>query len=342
MPDSAIPAMQRAGPIAGLGDLVREFKVPANRVASGTGIDLDALTVDSRIPFSAVLTLLARSVAQTGCTHLGLLLGARYAVASHGRIVQFASRAGTLRQALSTFVNLQPGYSSGAAVYLRRLGPDFLFGYGIYDRTAPGSAQLYDCVLAFGCAFLRELTGGAVAPLEILFCHRRPDDVEPYRRVLRAPLRFNETEAGIVIPGQSIDCLLKPVQPRSRGQDEVPAGRPPEPPKTLEAAHVRHLIRPLLLAGDPSMKNAARVLGLLPRTLRRHLADEATTFYAIRDEVRYVMARELLALTDLKMSEISASIGYANQSAFNQAFQRWSGITPSAWRRSFGPGGDGG
>ena len=103
---------------------------------------------------------------------------------------------------------MQPGYSSGAAVYLRRLGPDFLFGYGIYDRTAPGAAQLYDCVLAFGCAFLRELTRGEVAPLEILFCHRQPDDTEPYRRVLKAPLRFNETEAGIVIPGRSIDCLL--------------------------------------------------------------------------------------------------------------------------------------
>ena len=74
------PAMQRAGPIAGLGDVLREFGVPAETVTAGTGIDLEGLTAESRIPFSAVLTLLERAASQSRCHHLGLLLGARYAV----------------------------------------------------------------------------------------------------------------------------------------------------------------------------------------------------------------------------------------------------------------------
>jgi AraC-like DNA-binding protein len=342
MAGPVITAMQRAGPIAGLGDVLREFGVPADTVTAGTGVDLEGLTAESRIPFSAVLTLLERAASRSRCHHLGLLLGARYAVASHGEVVQLASRAGTLRQALLAFVAMQPGYSSGAAVYLRRLGPDFLFGYGIYDRTSPGSAQLYDCVLAFGCALLRELTRGEVAPLEILFCHRQPDDTEPYRRVLRTPLRFNETEAGIVISGRSIDCLLKP---KTGSQEEVSPRRSLDARQMSESAQVRHLIRPLLLAGDPSMEDAARLLGRVPRTLRRHLAVEGTTFYAIRDEVRHVVACELLALTDLHMSDISASLRFSNQSAFDRAFRRWSGMTPSCWRRTlaqmsaFGSGG---
>jgi AraC-like DNA-binding protein len=324
-------ALQRAGPIAQLDDLLSEVGVSASLVAEGTGVDLATLTVESRIPFSAVLALLERAAEQSSCHHLGLLLGARYAVASHGEIAQLSGRASTLRQALLAFVGLQPGYSSGAAVYLNRLGRDFVFGYGIYDRTAPGSAQLYDCVLAFGCTLLRELTGGHVSPVEILFCHRQPDDTEPYRRVLKAPLRFNQTQAGIVIGGDAIDCHLTRSPLNLVNGKGLRANERVEAP---DAARVRHLIRPLLLAGDASMDGAARALGLLPRTLRRHLAAEGQTFEGIRDDVRYVLARELLALTDLPMGEISASLLFSNQPAFARAFRRWSGTTPTLWRKS--------
>jgi AraC-like DNA-binding protein len=97
---------------------------------------------------------------------------------------------------------------------------------------------------------------------------------------------------------------------------------------------VRHLVRPQLLRGDPSMAGLARQLGLGPRTLRRHLAAEGAVFETIRDEVRFNAARELLALTDLPVGEIADALAFAGHSAFDQAFRRWSGTSPTAWRRS--------
>jgi AraC-like DNA-binding protein len=70
--------------------------------------------------------------------------------------------------------------------------------------------------------------------------------------------------------------------------------------------------------------------------LRRHLAEEGITFEAVRDDVRFVLARELLALTDLPIGEISASLVFSNQTAFVRAFRRWSGSTPSQWRAAAG------
>jgi AraC-like DNA-binding protein len=70
-----------------------------------------------------------------------------------------------------------------------------------------------------------------------------------------------------------------------------------------------------------------------PRSLRRHLDAEGLSFEAVRDDVRFTVARELLEMTHLPIGEISAALAFASHSAFDQAFRRWSGTSPTAWRR---------
>lgn len=73
-------------------------------------------------------------------------------------------------------------------------------------------------------------------------------------------------------------------------------------------------------------------LGTTPRTLRRALDAEGTTFEEIRDRVRFAMARELLDLTGLQAAHIALTLDFATPSAFVRAFRRWTGCTPSVWR----------
>ncbi|MFN4142805.1 helix-turn-helix transcriptional regulator, partial [Aestuariivirga sp.] len=75
-------------------------------------------------------------------------------------------------------------------------------------------------------------------------------------------------------------------------------------------------------------------LAMHPRTLRRHLAKEQTSFEALCDSIRFDLARELLDLTDLPVSEIGTALAYASPSVFADAFRRWTGLSPSAWRSS--------
>lgn len=74
-------------------------------------------------------------------------------------------------------------------------------------------------------------------------------------------------------------------------------------------------------------------LKLHPRTLRRRLAAKGAVFSDLRDRVRYALAREFLALTDLPLGEIAVLVGFASQGVFSESFRRWSGMTPSDWRR---------
>ena len=70
------------------------------------------------------------------------------------------------------------------------------------------------------------------------------------------------------------------------------------------------------------------------RTLRRRLADEGSTLQALVAEARLVVARQLLESTHMPVGEIAASLHYGDITAFTRAFRGWTGMPPSAWRRS--------
>jgi AraC-like DNA-binding protein len=48
--------------------------------------------------------------------------------------------------------------------------------------------------------------------------------------------------------------------------------------------------------------------------------------------VRFGIARQLLADTDLPLAEISAALDFSEPAAFTRAFHRWAGRAPSEWR----------
>ena len=88
--------------------------------------------------------------------------------------------------------------------------------------------------------------------------------------------------------------------------------------------------------GFANMEDVALRLGLHPRTLRRRLRQEGTSFETIKDEVRHAAARELLMLGALGIADIAFTLDYASVSSFVHAFRRWSGVSPGRWRAERG------
>ena len=67
------------------------------------------------------------------------------------------------------------------------------------------------------------------------------------------------------------------------------------------------------------------------RTLARHLHTLGTGYRTIADQVRFDVAQQLLAETDIPLVQISAALDFSEPAAFTHAFERWSGVAPSAW-----------
>lgn len=83
----------------------------------------------------------------------------------------------------------------------------------------------------------------------------------------------------------------------------------------------------------PSMQTIADELHLDPRTLRRKLTDEGTSYRELIAGVRRTRAEQMLA-TDVSIEAIARQLGYAETASFTHAFTRWTGLAPSEFRRS--------
>jgi AraC-like DNA-binding protein len=108
----------------------------------------------------------------------------------------------------------------------------------------------------------------------------------------------------------------------------------------LERRQRRHglaaQVRSELLSAPGAMPGFDEVAGSLhmhPRTLRRRLTQEGTSFRVITNDVRATLATELLSQVGLTVEQVARRLGYAETAAFNHAFSRWFGVAPSEYRR---------
>ena len=85
-----------------------------------------------------------------------------------------------------------------------------------------------------------------------------------------------------------------------------------------------------------SLDEVARRLHLSPRTLHRRLAEEGTSFRAIKDALRRDLALARVEKTRDRVADIAADLGYSEPSAFFRAFQSWTGESPTTHRRRHG------
>lgn len=83
----------------------------------------------------------------------------------------------------------------------------------------------------------------------------------------------------------------------------------------------------------PQLAEIAHSLDRSERTLARALADGGTSYREIIDLVRMGMAEDLLLNSDTSVREVSARLGYSDDTAFVRAFRRCFGISPARWRK---------
>ncbi len=101
------------------------------------------------------------------------------------------------------------------------------------------------------------------------------------------------------------------------------------------APYTRQVRKALVLrAGGnwPSAEDVAATMRMSKNLLWRKLKKEGTTFLEIRDAVKRDFAMALMDDGHLPVCAIAERVGFADLSAFNKAFHKWVGQSPSAYR----------
>ncbi len=96
----------------------------------------------------------------------------------------------------------------------------------------------------------------------------------------------------------------------------------------------RFIVKELLLSGHADLSLAADRAQIPVRTLQRRLAEAGVSYSDLVTEIRFELARELLAEPREKIETIAGLVGYTDASNFTRAFRQHTGLTPTGYRRS--------
>ena len=99
-------------------------------------------------------------------------------------------------------------------------------------------------------------------------------------------------------------------------------------------ARVRSSLIELLPVGCSSIEDVALKLGMSKRTLQRKLTEEKTTFQKQLNHTRELLAKNYIKNTDMVSDDIAFLLGYKDLNSFLRAFQIWTGMTITEYKKS--------
>lgn len=104
-------------------------------------------------------------------------------------------------------------------------------------------------------------------------------------------------------------------------------------PSTDFAEQVKQRIGALVAQREVSEDALAERFNMSPRHLRRKLSEAHTSYEKLLDEVRMEMAMRLIQAGRLNLGHVALQLGFLNASSFTRAFRRWTGMSPSDYRK---------
>jgi AraC-like DNA-binding protein len=267
---------------------------------------------------------------------LGFSLGMSYDLRASGLAGYVAIAAATVREAMANTVRYG-ALRDTSAVYALEDG-DGVVRFRMDSRSAHmrGSRQATEFKAALVLAACHRWIGPGFRPLEARFAHPRASGQRAIERHFNCPVRFAAEATEMVMSPEQMDLPVRGADPHllalvTRHAEAALAATAAARHGDLRA-RVERAVLDALTKGAPTLGAVAGALGVGERTLARRLSADGTSFRQVVDELRRDLAKGYLADPELSLSQIAYLLGYAEQSAFTNAFRRWTGWPPRRFR----------
>ena len=183
---------------------------------------------------------------------------------------------------------------------------------------------------------LRKLSNHDFVPLRMAFSHARNSELRDVHRILQCPVEFMQAADNWVLPRSVMELPI--LSEDSHLLHILKAHADALLSERRTAAGLRELVEDRLVAALPSggaqAAHVAGQLGMSERSFRRRLAAEGLSFGEILDRLRNRLALRYLADEHVSLKQVAWLLGYSEPGAFNHAFKRWTGTSPSQAREN--------
>lgn len=320
-----------------IAELVRAFGVSQEDWLARSQLTLNQINDANFQPgFEVFRQLTEDALLLTDEPALGLLLGERLVINTHGILGFAAQQSESLSQAIqlvkrylalrTTLFDLEHEHDETNRLELLRFRANF--NLGASERT------LLEAVMLAVKNIFDTITLGYARPRQVSFPFPEPTYANLAIDLFGCEVAYEQSWAGFTLDTELLGQPLKMADPAAFREAEKICQQ--ELGKLTAKTSTSAGVRRIMLEkqhGFPSLNVTARLFHLTPRTLHRRLLEEGTSFKEILEEVRHTLAVEHLKAGHLTIGEIAYTLGYTDLANFRRAFKRWTGTPPSHYLR---------
>jgi AraC-like DNA-binding protein len=320
----------------GLFRALARLGVSREALCAGAGLDPAALAdAESWITRAELHLLIAQALKLSGEPALGLRWAARLNDGDFVPLSYLVAQCSTMRQALGVYTHFVRLFSDAEELSLHEQEQTATIRCLATD-SAPTELRPFIGAMTLGCLLyrLRSITPGAQL-VRLTFAHPAPSFADEYERLFGLAPQFDREATTMVFARELLDAEAPDRDEALRvGLTAIAEQRLLRlTDSTPYARRVRDHLLGCTGETRTDVDAVAKALGLSERSLRRRLAEEGSTFFAVWTEARAATAIALLERTRLTLQEIAFELGFSGESSFHRAFKRWTGTSPGAYRK---------
>jgi AraC-like DNA-binding protein len=236
----------------------------------------------------------------------------------------------TLRQALQRFDRYIHILSQATDVRLE----DTPQGLSLTLSDSLEQPARMDLTMAIVVAMCRINFGPSLKPVAVTFIHHEPSCGEKYFETFKCPVYFAADCDSLTLKTEDVDQRLPGGnQNLALINDRVMIRYLGELNQTDIVQRTQKIVIKHLPSGNISDEKVARALNMSVRSLQRRLQKAGTSFRRVLDQTREDLAKNYILDNELDLTEVAFLLGFSEHSAFSRAFRRWTGRSPSTYRR---------
>ncbi|HAA07214.1 AraC family transcriptional regulator ligand-binding domain-containing protein [Acinetobacter schindleri] len=288
-----------------------------------------------RIPTAIANDMVKHALKLTGEPTLGYHLGTQMRISIHGFIGYAIMTANNITEALvlaNRFIQLRLPFLQ---LFFSTFGVKATVQLQTDIQMEPLRTEISIALMIGLISMAKAITGISDATGEIDFDFKKPEGFE--RFMVKFPTHQFRFEQPHLLLSFDKNYLMNKLVHADPIASQIAINQCETELSALGERHrIAMRVRDILTNSEQhylSIEAVADRLHMSDRTLKRQLAAEGTSFSTLVDEVRYRHATSLLSRTDFTLEQIADELGYSDVANFSRAFKRWSGRSPSNWRK---------
>jgi AraC-like DNA-binding protein len=206
-----------------------------------------------------------------------------------------------------------------------------------WHEETPWTAPREDAALVYILSCCRLNFGRQLSPKRVELTHDQHQCLLDYEKYFNCRVVLNRPAPRLSLSLKEADRVLRSGDEYLAGfHDNIMDDYISRLSRNRLIRSVQRIVAEQLVDGSVTVDLIARELGMSTRKLQRELKMEGATYQDLLNQTRRELAERYVREGHSDLTEVAFILGFADLSTFSRSFKRWTGVSPSRYRKQWG------